>query len=469
VLALVVGTIAVPIFEQKRREANLRAKDDLYATLPSVLAVEGQPAERVLAQLQGEHRTAIDLLDRILALDAGDLPTRLWRACLRLDLGDRAGAAEDLKVIAADTTSPYLSALAGRYAAADPQKGGALAIDTSGLPEPKSDRECYVAGMHELRARHLRGFAQRADALLATAAETYLPARDLRLLSATALAEQTPEDERQPLLDFIYDESLALETIYDHKTARTLAMRGVALILMRRYADAAKCFEQSLELRPERHGPHQNLGIAYLRLGRFEDSERHLKQALEYRSFAWNTKHTLAQLERMRGNYAAAYAWADVLGTTGNSGEAWRAPSMVGTIAVDEALALRRVDAQKSRAAAGRAIEAYDRALQANPSNPNLKLKRQAAIALQAVDVGPALVEYAKLLEGDKTLLKGESDDAYELANLAGLVPDSGLDAAQTAWLLAVLRKVAASRAAGNEALRTRLLRENDERLKPYR
>jgi tetratricopeptide (TPR) repeat protein/tRNA A-37 threonylcarbamoyl transferase component Bud32 len=464
-LTALVLVIAVPIYRSQQEQARLRERDQLYATLPSVLAVEGWPDERVLAELRGEHLAALGLLDHILEL-GDDLPVRLWRACLRLDLGDRAAAAEDLRGIAR-RGGAYLGALAQRYLDADPQQQGAYAIDTAGLPEPTTAAECYVAGFHELRARHVRGFAQRADALLARAAGEYLPARDLRLLSVAALAEQSAKAQQRPLLQFLYDETVALEAIYGGETARTQAMRGVALLMQQNYPECVPCFERSLQLRPERHGPHQNLGIALLRLGDLDASEEHLMAALRLRPFAWNTQYTLAQLEQARGNFAKAREWALQVPKEGHSGQAWKRPNLLGSIAVDESLALHRSDPAASRAAAADAVLAYDAACAASPKSSALARRRGFAKALQQDDLPTAFVEYAKFLVDD---LDPETvDDAYQLRNLAFLLPAKGLDEARAAWVAALLRRLGLVRAGGNERLKAQLRMDIEEGLQRFR
>ncbi len=454
-VAALVTAIAVPIQREHRRLADRHEQQRLYATLPSVLAIEGWPDERVLAELQVEHRTAIELLDRLLELDGDDLPVRLWRACLRLDLGDRDGAAGDLRAIAAVGSSAFLQGLAQRYLAADPQQQGALAIDLAGLAEPTTATECYVAGLHELRARHRTGFAQRADALLARAAASYLPARDLRLLSCAELADQSASPDRERLLQFVHDESIGLEALYGQPTARTCAMRGVALIGLRRYQDATAALLRSLELRPERHGPHQNLGIAFLRLGQLAASQQHLDAALRLRPFAWNTKYTLAQLAQARGDFGLAREWAGKVPTSGPSGQAWKQPNLLGAIATEQAMVKLRADAEGSRAAAEQAVAAFDRALLAAPKNVGLQRRRQLAVALRQHDLETAVVEYCRQVVDSR-----EDTDAYQLANLAFLMPPDGLAPAQVAWVAALVRKLALERAGGNEALRQRLLAE---------
>ncbi|MCC7066760.1 MAG: protein kinase [Planctomycetes bacterium] len=463
VLALVLA-IAVPIYRSQQALAKRREKEQLYATLPSVLAVEGWPDERVLAELRGEHLAALGLLDHILELD-DDLPVRLWRACLRLDLGDRAAAAEDLQAIA-QRGGQYFAILAQRYLAADPKLSGAYAIDTAGLPEPQSAAECYVAGFHELRARHVAGFAQRADALLARAAAEYLPARDLRLLAVAALAEQ-PQQPTRSLLQFLYDETVALEALYGGETARTQAMRGVALLMQKNYRECVPCLERSLQLRPERHGPHQNLGIAFLRLVDYDRSEQHLQEALRLRPFAWNTLYTLAQLEQARGNFKKAREWAAKVPTQGHSGQAWKQPNLLGSIATDEALTLYNTDPEASRMAAQGAVVAYEAACKAAPKNAILARRRGFAQALQQGNLQTAFVEYARILVED--LAQDTVDDPYQLRNLAFLLPPSGLDERGVAWVAALLRRLSLARAAGDEGLKARLKQDLEEGLRRFR
>ncbi|HEX5054430.1 MAG TPA: serine/threonine-protein kinase, partial [Planctomycetota bacterium] len=76
-LAVLVAVVAGPILLRQRAAERRAAKEQLYATLPSLLAIEGWPDERVLSELRPEHETAVDLLDRILELDPTDVPALL--------------------------------------------------------------------------------------------------------------------------------------------------------------------------------------------------------------------------------------------------------------------------------------------------------------------------------------------------------------------------------------------------------
>ncbi|MEZ6037954.1 MAG: serine/threonine-protein kinase [Planctomycetota bacterium] len=462
-LTLVTATavIAWPIWSRQQAAQLRQEQERLYAELPSLLAIEGWPDERVLSELSAEHERAIAQLDRLLALDASDLPVRLWRACLLLDLDRRDEAARDLQAIAAQHDSAFFRELAKRYAASDATQQGTLAVDVDGLPEPTSARERYVAGFHELRNRHRRGWSRRADALLADAAQSYLPARDLRLLTLAALAEGSADDERLRLLQQLYDETVALEQIYGRETARTQAMRGAALVLWKRYQDAIAPLERSLQLRPERHGPHHNLGIALRRTGRLDDAEHHLREALRLRPFAWNSKQTLAQVRRDRGDFDGALALAAELPDEGPRHEAWQQPQLVGTIELARATTLWVDDEAAGRAAVERAVAAFERSLAVRKTE-RVQEDLAVAKALRDGGVGGAMVPFATSLLRDPT-------DPYQLANMAFLVPRKGLDARQAAWVAAVLRQIAIEHAAGDAALQARLKDEIDLGLRGYR
>jgi len=458
-VCLLAVAIVVPLQRERAALAATSAKLELYRSLPALLAIEGWPDERLL--VAQENQQALELLQAILQIDPHDLTARLFHTLLHLDQRDTAAAAADLQWLAQSYGGSHLTELAQRYLRADPA-GGAKAIELSDLPAPVSAADWYIAGVHQLRARHQAGFAQRADEYLARAAGELLPARDFRMFATAALAEQASGAERTQRIAFLYDETVALEQLYGGPTARTQAMRGVALVLQQRYAEAASCLEQSLVLRPQRHGPHQNLGICYRRLGRLDEAEQQLLQALALRPFAWNTQYELAQVALARRDFAAARRWAEQLPEAGGSMRPWMRPNLLGLIALDEAIALRTVDAPRCQALAGQAAAAFGAAAELAPNQRNLAQQRDLALALQQQQLGEALVLYAR------SLLRGEADAARSLANLAFLLPPE-LSAREAAHVGAVLRRLAAGRAAGDAALRNSLEADIEALLRPYR
>ncbi|MFN9703230.1 MAG: hypothetical protein ACK595_00215, partial [Planctomycetota bacterium] len=189
--------------------------------------------------------------------------------------------------------------------------------------------------------------------------------------------------------------------------------------------------------------------------------EHHLQEALRVRPFAWNTRFTLAQLRRTRGDFAGAYAFAEGLEKTGLRGEAWKQPDLLGSIAQAEALALRGSDVAASRAAAARAVGASDEALAVRPT-VEARQRREVAVALLEDRPQAAFVPFARTLLADP-------DNAYQLANLAFLMPPGGLDAEQAAWLAAIVRQLARQKADGDERFQQRLQDEIETGLKPFR
>jgi tetratricopeptide (TPR) repeat protein len=457
VLAIVLPLYVAQAAGAAREEAaqrRLQRLRQLDAQLPSLLAVEGQPDQRLVEVLLPDQQEAVQLLDDMLDLDQQQLPARLFRAAMRLDAGDHKGAAADLQAIASAQSSRYLTALAQRYQAVAPGARGTEAVDVAGLPPPDGVAARFVAGVHELRNRQVSGFAERADALLAAAAPSYVPARDLRLIALLARTDTEKGDARAALFQAAYDEALQLEQVYGQQTARTRFVIGAALLGQKRYEDAIAPLQQSLRLRPDRHGPLINLGIALRRVGRLDEAIDNLQRAHALRPAYWNTVFTLAQVERDRGDFAAANRWAELVPGEGNGLE-WKQPELVASIALAEAVAARGGDPAPMRAAADRAALAFDRALAAAPSElrRRLELPAQAAAALRAADLEGAARAFLELLQTDPA-------NPYQLANLANMLPPTGLDAAATVRLGVWLRRLASALAPGDASLRVRMAAE---------
>ena len=292
-LAIWLSVTSSALSERQRRERIAEIK----ATLPALLAVEGQPEQRLVASLGPEREQLLGLLAELLALDPTDIPARMWRAALHQDNGDHEASAADIAAIAEHAESPYFRELVARYRRAAPGDAGTTAVDLSGMPEAETDQELFVSGFHELRNRHVTGFAERAERAFRDAMETYPDARDLRLIALLALRR----------FQEAHDEAIWLEGRYDRPTARTRAVIGSALGGLKHYKKAIEPLLQSLEFRPGRHGPLQNLGLIYLRLKRFDEAEASLRAAAAARPHFLNTTYTLAQLDRERGEFDRAY------------------------------------------------------------------------------------------------------------------------------------------------------------------
>lgn len=411
-LALTAWSLAGARAEASARDRAQR-QGELIASLPGLLAIEGDPERRLLEDL--DSRTAsIALLDAILGLGE-DLPTRLLRAALRLDQGDHTGAAADLDVLEHAGQSAYLRAVAARYRGADSSRRGVEAVNLADLPPPETDVDHFVAAFHVLRTRDTARIAEVATDLAAVG-KRYVPARDLRLLVLLTLADTTRDrTRRQELFQEAHDEALVLVGLHG-KTARTQHVLGTACIGLGRYADAEVPLREALALRPGRHGPLNNLGIVLYQLGRFDEAEEFLAQAQRVQPWAANTRHTLARVLCARDRFEAAEACAAELPEGADGGWNWKKPHFLGHIAIQRALvALRHGDRDAARAAAEVAVGHYTRAVAVTGEPSSSALGRAYARALVASDWDAAVLHFL-------TPLSDQLDDAVHLVNLATLL-----------------------------------------------
>ncbi len=452
-IAALIAAISIPIYFEQRSQDILAQKHSLYRSLPALLAIDCWPDERVLAELNDENHAALQQLDQLLVLDPRDLPTRLWRACLQLDLDHREEAAADLAYIAANESSAYFRELADRYRNSQAALLGAESIDLTDLPEPVSSTELYVAGFHELRNRHIAGYSKRSEDLLRRASADYLPARDLRLIALASLAEQPksqrPEGRTQPqLVQELYDETIALEAIYGQPTARTCAMRGVALVMQQKYQESIPELKASLAIRPDRQALHLNLGIAYRRMGDLATSELHLQRALRLHSFSWNSRYTLAQVFRDQSNFDAAWQIMASLKATGERGEAWKHAKLAGSIAMRESVHLLDSDPEAAKVLADKAVASFRRLVEIRTKSSRSRKQLARAQAMLSDEKEVILAEFAMSVLQE--LNRSKPEFHYQLATLAHVISKHGMEASEAPYLAAILRKIAAKQVPGN-------------------
>ena len=100
----------------------------------------------------------------------------------------------------------------------------------------------------------------------------------MRISCTRKLRRNIIETTYAPLIDALYGE--ARETVYD--------------------AAITYC-EDSLRLRPDRHGPWNNLGLAYLRSGNLEAARRCYEKAVELRPWFPHSLSGLSQTLRQLG------------------------------------------------------------------------------------------------------------------------------------------------------------------------
>ncbi|MBK8978620.1 MAG: protein kinase [Planctomycetes bacterium] len=447
-LVVLLLAIGVPLWRARARAAAAIERSDLLRQLPALLAIEGMPEQRLLEDL-AERGETLAVLDRLLELGPDDHATRLWRAALRLDQGDAEGARADLDALVATAgDSPYLRAVAARYRASQTALRGTLAVDLAGLPPPQSAFDHFVAGFHELRNRHVAGFAARAEEhLRAAAAQGYLPAKDLHLIALLARGED--ENRLEPFRE-AFELAAELKGIYGGHTARTAFARGTALLAMRRYQEALEPLELADALRPDRHGPLQNLGIVWRRLGEPEKALTFLQRAAALRPTFLNTQVSIGQVLMDLGRYDEALAVAAALPDDGRGNLAWRQPELVASIELQ-----RAVDAPPgSEERIGHATRAREQLEAAQAAVPDERLRR--SFALRA-GMARSLAESGDFLASQLRQLRGDPDNPYQIANVELLLGETPLSEDARLHLRRWLLRLATQLAPGDTGLRQRL------------
>ncbi|MFY9343707.1 MAG: serine/threonine-protein kinase [Planctomycetota bacterium] len=398
----------------ERRQEHFRQQ----ARLPADLCIEGHPDKRALVPL-AERLAMLAELDQVLELDRDDIGIRLLRAASFLDHGDLAAARSDLDAIAAHADSPYLRELAHRYGAASKDARGLLRLDQANLPEPTTTQDCFVAGFHALRDRD----CERADELLTRAAD-FPPARDLRLLAILGRKKTEP--------DRAIAEANALEGLYGQPTARTQHALAAAMLQRREWEKALPYAQESLRLRPDRHGPWNNLALAHLRLGHREEALRCYQRAVELRPWFENSMSGLCQTLRELGRYDEARAAAARIEDVG-----WREHEL-GHLELQLAIqALTQGETERRVTAAEGAIAHFDAATKdtttRNPAIGSIPAVLQLARSLLGDDADAALPPF--LLQ-----LRRDPRNPRLISNLAAMLAAASLDADDVArlrlWLL---------------------------------
>ena len=432
--AVIIGAIAVPAVGALRAQAAERERADRLARLPADICIEGRPDERALVPIDERDRL-LEELDQLLELDQRDLGIRLLRAATRLDFGQIAAANADFAAIEEAADSDYVRALAARYAAAANSDGNSAAVNTEGLPEPATDVDLFLAGFHAMRRRD----CELADELLSRI-EHYVPARDLRLLAILGRQQRDPQRA--------IEEASWLEGHYGRATARTQHTLAAAKLQLRHYAEAIPHCERALALRPDRHGPWNNLGLAHLRLGHLSEALRCYQRAVELRPWFDNSLSGLCQTQRNLGRIDDARATAERMRDDG-----WRAYELGNVELFIAFRALTEGDQQLEQAAATRAAAHFERARTAeNSRNP----KQQAALANRLLAEAIAGNQLDSALVPMLVGMRSDPRNPRLIGNLAAVLRATPIDDEARGRLCLWLFDLAIDLAPNDESLRRR-------------
>ncbi len=444
-VAIVATWLGLDTAETARRE---RVREIVRA-LPMTLAVEGNPKQRVTFD-PAQRDARLARLDELLALTPNDATHRVYRAALRLDAGRHEDAKADATIVARQRRSPYVDAWANVYCSADPTKPGVLSLELSGLPEPSSAFDRFVAGFLELRARSDKKYPERAAEHLGAAAADFPPARALRLVALGAQAER-----QQSVVEEMFREADAVAAALGHDTARTLAAKGIALIFRRNPRDAIALLEQSDALCPDQYLVVLNLAICHRKLAQLDEATRYLVLATRIRPLDWRLKHTLATVHMNKATARDDPAEFDLADEVArqippeSSQARWMRANLLGLIARNRA---NLSDEFREQLAAD-AVAHFDDALAAAPASRHarIRLNREAAEAVRTGAWRDAAIAMLDLLA-----LSPEADDPYAIANLAMMVGWSELDGEIRDRLQAYLLRLSWELAPGDKEFRAR-------------
>ena len=409
--------------------------------LPALLTIEGWPAQRMLV---GEEERSGQLaeLDRLLELAPDDFATRALRAAVLVDVGESERAAADLQAIADATGSELVEELADRYRELPAGARGLAALDLAELPAPRLPVDHFLAGFHAMRDHSEAGFRGAVEHL--ERARDWTPARDLRLIALLGT-------EDLALVGEALAEARDLEGRYGRPTARTRHTIGAALLHLRRYEEALPVLRDAVAIRPDRHGPHNNLGLALLRTGDLQSAREELLRAHQLRPWFGNTLELLSQVEADLGDFESAYAWAArVTAPEGGDAEPWNRAYAEASVATKQTAAAHlRGDDETALRCADRARTAFRRALGLAPPR---RYAGSARLLLAFLD-GQVVGEPARGFGAVASLVLGAPLDPHALRNLAISLP-ADLDADHRAVLEALLLEQAATLAPGSPTFR---------------
>ena len=470
VSAIGLGLAAATAFAISIPLAVARGKRDraeyerLAASVPALLTIEGDPAQRML--IGSEERTAqLTLLDRLVELEPREGVHILIRAAVHLDSGNRDAASADMQRVARLEGTPYLTELARRYRLLPVGARGVADLDTSGLPEPTSHTGALADALHALRLRTRAGYT-RATKRLDPIARDSLPARDLRLICLLATGR----------FDEAEQEARVLESLYQQPTARTRHVIGMTLAARGRYDEAIPVLHEAIERRPGRHGPLHNLGVCYQRTGDLDRAREFLLQAHHVRPWLDNTLRHLVEVEAACWNFEEALEWAEKIPNPAQGSSRWKRPYMETTVAwhrMMRALHTRTTDEvswNRVREEANRYIESADAAAGTQPPRRirnDIKSKRDLARYLASASSMDSGDPNEQALLADMFASAATPPlDAEAVATLAAFLPDSGLSPKFIPHLRHFLVRVAAGLSPGRPVLQ-RLSNELEREVPP--
>jgi tRNA A-37 threonylcarbamoyl transferase component Bud32/tetratricopeptide (TPR) repeat protein len=327
------------------------------------------------------------LLDRAARVCIDPLPTYLLRASFRLDHGDLAGAAADMRHLARTEDSALAAALAQAYAAVPAGQAGHAALNLAGLPEPSTPRDRFLLGYHALRDWSDAG-DERARLLLDEDVVRAVPHSALLRLVLRNLTKTTEAERFRAALE-LHEEVLLHEQRLGTRSAASAHWACYALNLAHDYRGALEAGLESVALAPRFHSNRNNASAAAFALGEYERARELLSEAFEVRPDDPKLMPWLVWSHVAQGDYGHALAAIDD----------WReaplgAPeSLRGEVEIFRALTLRQAGAEKAELAAAldRAQASFASVVELGQPGPSAQL--QSLAQALAADDGESLFQ----------------------------------------------------------------------------
>ncbi|MEM7307859.1 MAG: serine/threonine-protein kinase [Planctomycetota bacterium] len=298
-LAVVLVTVLAFAGHSAWLEARAERWTRLARHFPPNFTVVSAANRVVLAE--PDRAALADLLDRAADVAVDPLPTRLLRASFRLDHGDPAGAAEDMRVIARHEGSAFAGALAAAYAALPADSRSSSAVELGQLPPPSTPRDRYLRAYHHVRAFELGPAVE----LLDEEARAALPhAEELRLALVDLGRYEPLERQRRALA--LHADVQRLEERLGVRTAGTAHFACYALAHANAYQSALDVGLEGVALAPRSYVNRTNVGWAAFVLGSQDQAREVLRVANELRPNDRKPVYTLVWTHVADGHFDRA-------------------------------------------------------------------------------------------------------------------------------------------------------------------
>lgn len=288
---ILFGALALYDWQSERRAEKY---NQLVKSLPPNFTIV-QPTSRVY-RYESDKIQLEFLLDQAAELSREPMPVYLLRSSFRMDHGDLAGAAADMKVVSDHVDSLLATELWRRYAKLADSGVGAQQVGLEDLPQAESEDDLYLMAYHHMRnLDYGQARLMLADPRLAGidhAQEMRLAMTNFKGLSA---AEEKDRASRA------FSEVIRLEERQGFRSATTAHLSSRMLLVQGRYPEALEAAREGVALAERSHTVRINAGLMAWRLGLDEEAIEHWTTAIDLQPTYFKPYQNLMWLHLDRG------------------------------------------------------------------------------------------------------------------------------------------------------------------------